>query len=1092
MKNYPRIYSLSTLGLRQHQEFDYNFHSFRTDFIGESGSGKSMIADLLQLILVGSEAFISATEALGGKRTPDGMVLKTQDGRGTEIGYAFLNIQIAWDEYVVIGTYIESSSNTTEVFVIQQGYDENVLIPLNEPLSYKNFLSDSKVPPLDELKAALEIQGLVCKSWRHKKGYHKFLSRHNILTIDLSASDRILKDYAAIIQSFSRGKFLDTQKGDALKIFLYGEEAAKRIYQKYQQTVAEMQTSFNEHIRNKQEIDLVTQKQKKLSHLLKRESEMLRLKHEWLFNKVQYTYQLEKQLFEEVQSLHDSSFAHYQSLGVIQQLLTIKLNGMEVEFETKKSRVNAAKSKVDMLRSDQEKLNKGQGWLNLLQIGLDQLYDRYIHDKALYEMKTTLLHIDRVLQAAGALPFFNAIAVKENKAALIDFLDNEKFACLDQLQEKNALLKFWRLNDKGSLSSWALSLQRTFTLEEESLIMYFKELMTSKPSVLRKGVTRYISSPDMLIRDIKFLETDDNGGWLHYNGISEYIPWVKSPLFTDKNLQQLERFFESEAANLERDIKALSEKTEIITKLKEIVIRERNFDIYLDAIGRRQEAMSLRESDLIKLSEDELKTYIHVCERKEELLNDFLIADEEYNTANEEWYKIKMVNNDLQDLNKKLGMIITSNGWTGKLLEIHDALKPTLVVIEDTSQQLKYLGESYERAPNVVHFIRDQIENHRSQLNTFGLQKVWDEWKGATEKRKHAWKMYDDTYSQQPDAALFENVIADAGNEKEIRYESEREYFQNLYNEMVGDFLPNDAYRLKDFFDTVELGTALLPGAFREVSATSDNMIEMIDTYLKKINDKNKELNRRKIQKIKDILDDVSDEISDRITIAKQIDQFLNHEDKEITGGHRVRLTVELSREYPKNWIELFQSKLESEPDYGINDEVAEGVSLEEKIISVFQFCTTGNIGRPKIEKLLNPNAYLELFFSMKSSNGQLNKGSNGQSYAGIALLCIARLSVIGAINSNKLQPGIRFMPIDEAEGLGSNYDMLYNIAKAHDYQIISLSINPLGKFNDGEQYLYMLHKNMNSSEDVNNPPIGIFCEADIKKLSAANSALLS
>ena len=49
MKKYPRIYSLSTVGVIHHQENDYIFHPFRTDFIGDSGSGKSIIADLLQL-----------------------------------------------------------------------------------------------------------------------------------------------------------------------------------------------------------------------------------------------------------------------------------------------------------------------------------------------------------------------------------------------------------------------------------------------------------------------------------------------------------------------------------------------------------------------------------------------------------------------------------------------------------------------------------------------------------------------------------------------------------------------------------------------------------------------------------------------------------------------------------------------------------------------------------------------------------------------------------------------------------------------------------------------------------------------------------
>lgn len=76
MKKYPRIYSLSTVGIIHHQENDYIFHPARTDFIGDSGSGKSIIADLLQLIFVGASAFRSATIPVQGKREPDGLVLR--------------------------------------------------------------------------------------------------------------------------------------------------------------------------------------------------------------------------------------------------------------------------------------------------------------------------------------------------------------------------------------------------------------------------------------------------------------------------------------------------------------------------------------------------------------------------------------------------------------------------------------------------------------------------------------------------------------------------------------------------------------------------------------------------------------------------------------------------------------------------------------------------------------------------------------------------------------------------------------------------------------------------------------------------------
>ncbi|RYE28121.1 MAG: hypothetical protein EOP48_33845, partial [Sphingobacteriales bacterium] len=76
---------------------------------------------------------------------------------------------------------------------------------------------------------------------------------------------------------------------------------------------------------------------------------------------------------------------------------------------------------------------------------------------------------------------------------------------------------------------------------------------------------------------------------------------------------------------------------------------------------------------------------------------------------------------------------------------------------------------------------------------------------------------------------------------------------------------------------------------------------------------------------------------------------------------------------------------------------------------------------------------------------------------------------------SKEIPNGLRFMPVDEAEGLGSNFDLLYKIAKANDYQIISMSINPVGRFKMGDQYLYGLRKNLSSAEDINSIPMAIF-----------------
>jgi len=121
----------------------------------------------------------------------------------------------------------------------------------------------------------------------------------------------------------------------------------------------------------------------------------------------------------------------------------------------------------------------------------------------------------------------------------------------------------------------------------------------------------------------------------------------------------------------------------------------------------------------------------------------------------------------------------------------------------------------------------------------------------------------------------------------------------------------------------------------------------------------------------------------------------------------------------------------------------------------------------------------------MSNKKGKVNVGSSGQSTTALALLCIARLSELYQ-EADATGQGIRFMPLDEALNLGGNYDMLHNIAKEKNYQIISMSIYPLENMKEGEQYCYMLNENPNQEDRRNYPPFAIFSneEGEIKNLS--------
>ena len=268
MKKYPRIKRLSTLGIVHHQNFDYEFSSFRTDFVGEGGAGKSMISDLLQLICVGAKAFHSPTKGTGPRR-PHTMVLRTE-GKGTDMGYAFINIEKAENQYLIIGIYLESSG-TSNMFIIQDGnnFDPHTnLIPFSRLLGVGDFQKNNIIFPINELKEHIQNNlNLTCESWERTSVYHKILFSNNLLPIDLSVSSKTLENYAKIIQAFSR-ESLDISKSSSVQAFLFGEEKEKELIRKFYTTVEELQEDTRQFENNLGEIEALTTKQIQLSNLL--------------------------------------------------------------------------------------------------------------------------------------------------------------------------------------------------------------------------------------------------------------------------------------------------------------------------------------------------------------------------------------------------------------------------------------------------------------------------------------------------------------------------------------------------------------------------------------------------------------------------------------------------------------------------------------------------------------------------------------------------------------------------------------------------------------------------------------------------------
>ncbi|MGZ6516245.1 MAG: hypothetical protein ACXVED_01595, partial [Bacteroidia bacterium] len=554
MKNYPYIFSLSTVGLIHHYNCDYIFNRVRTDFTGDSGSGKSLIADLLQLVFVGSSVFVAATESLTEKRAPSGMVLNDKKRGYGGKGYVFLNIAISSNEYLVMGMYLEGSTNHSRPFVVINGFDLENPVFLDKPLLFKEFLDQESILPIEDLRLHLKNKEYNCEALQ-MPGYHKFLFKQNILPFDLADNPEKLKTYAIIIRSFSRGKGFkfDTQ---SLQDFLFGIEKEKEILTHYTTGLENIKNSADDSLHYQKQINLLKEKKGKLKILIDLEKKRIGCHKKYLDNR--YTY-WQYQYFhsnKDLLSIFKDISIKIIETTILQQL---DLENQIKELEKQITDIKKAQEGISLNNrlKEQERIAKEKYLIsdsafkqiktidNLLQKfngSMEELKNYYtlqvknIKDRAsLNEFKTKLIG-KKILQE-----FSTSEWSKNYKEAIKNY--NLKIIELNkEIDDSNALLKFSNIEDSQSTAFWAINRKKDFSKEEESLLIKLPELIVSNPVDKNK---RYLPDPETLFNSINVKNADTNGFWMSFNGIYEYVPYVTTQFLNNNDPSTKRSFFKN-------------------------------------------------------------------------------------------------------------------------------------------------------------------------------------------------------------------------------------------------------------------------------------------------------------------------------------------------------------------------------------------------------------------------------------------------------------------------------------------------------------------------------------------------------------------
>jgi hypothetical protein len=162
-------------------------------------------------------------------------------------------------------------------------------------------------------------------------------------------------------------------------------------------------------------------------------------------------------------------------------------------------------------------------------------------------------------------------------------------------------------------------------------------------------------------------------------------------------------------------------------------------------------------------------------------------------------------------------------------------------------------------------------------------------------------------------------------------------------------------------------------------------------------------------------------------------------------------------------WIEQLRRKFAQIAEAQIHEDLDPRRFIEE-----FHMNYTKSRKTVPLDVLLNPKRYFILNVKLTDENNRKIPGSTGESYTAIALLGIARLSIV----QDGERPGLRFIILEESATLDNvNFNMFPAIAKEYGYQIITMTPKPYSIGGEEGWYIHQLLPGKDN-RDINYPRV--------------------
>ncbi len=1080
MASYPKIYSLDTVGVRQHYNSEYLFHAVRTDFTGGNGLGKSIIADLMQLIIVPRrDMWKPGTEGIGkDERRVEGIPLNKEY---IQYAYAFLNIERKQGQFLTIGVYISKTPRIpVRPFIIQAGnnFEGGNLVPFSRPLHPSDFMNDSKtIYDLRELsKHMKEKHSLYMKDFFQTEGimqYYDLMYKNNILPVNLTKPEN-LKTYSKVIQSFARAKSLDITNSKSLQNFLFEDnEEIKRTFEEQKDQLHSLIKQYRENHFHTQELQ---QKQKKLLSLLETERKSVAAKEEFLKSSATFSHKQHNNALarhenntkhietstknllrqkNELEKVTEELYICYTNLQKVCLLMREKYEVLLKDFSDET--IQARKLSADLLR---DKINLIAGLYPIVaQYESVEKIQHKLHEQQSYRGKKNSLN--KILSLYSLADFEQSLWAKE------DFLSasrhyNEKLSELpQQIEELETLVALFEGTRDDSFFHWAIQNNKPLTKEQETVLMYLKELPVTKPTDVEEG-TRYIANPSALLGNF---EKDENGGiWITFGEVREFVPLIKKQRFTNtKNLKTiLEKDTKAIKLSLEEAHQELKMIQRLSDELTEIGFNQELTDIWETKVEIENYTIdnSLNEEkiELIKANWDDIQKLdalqlefstiehdaIEIAKKQSDIKNKMNSTKQAYGTCEYEFTKLRLESN--------IEIEIPNEDYSTLELDALDVIKNGFESKIKTCNEQKNWSEKYMIAAE------GELRGYRSSEPILKQQMeeslvVFNEKKQLLESETGI--VFEPTLIT---GELNENIIERLERKSEELLEAYHEEFTRVteaFEETRGDKNPElitDKFNFRTLVNIL-CGKLGLEGLGPELERLNEELKKFGDLQLT-------------------IIIDVFKKVEVQYNAFRKLITELNFFFKEnrISGVYNFQVDFNDRRDISVDWIRRMREHAKYQRLSAKLFITAENeVSPEHLILNIAK--TLSDVGDCEIGDLLDPKFYFDLRVGLFDEQGNRYPGSGGEAYTALALLCIGRMSVI---QRDKNRTGVRFIIIEELSNIDdTNFGLFPEIAKMFGYQLLTMTPKPFGSYSESEWYLHMLIRG--KDKNINYQPMSFF-----------------